>query len=223
MHTCVPHPGLIVISNYFPFVPTPCRVHYCTTGRRMGRRGVGFGKGPGIGRDRGRVGGPTLETFVASVAADPVRAGSRGEDVSFPGDTEGCDPPQMSDAELHGLLRNLRLRAQLQRLFAKDTPASVATTGGEPSAAALLPTMGARGCRRVIRIGSWKTSRAATGRGGPRRCGRMISWIMRVETTREVGFRQLRWQGRQERSRILRGWRRRVRSELEFTRCNCMG
>lgn len=91
------------------------------------------------------MGRPAKETVVALVAADSVRAGSRGEDVWMPGGTEGCDPPPMSDSELRRLLENLRLRAQMQRMISEDTPASVATTSEVPSAAAPLPTTGGEG------------------------------------------------------------------------------
>ena len=96
---------------------------HSTDGRRVWRRGVGFGKRPDIGLGQGHGGGPAPGTVVAPIAADVVGTGREGEAGPSLRGPEERDPTVMSDAELRLLLRSLRLRAQLQRMIAEESSA----------------------------------------------------------------------------------------------------
>ena len=96
---------------------------HSSDGRRVRRRGVGFGKIPSIGLGQGHGGGPAPGTVVGPIAVDVVGAGREGEAGPPLRGPDGCDPTVMSDAELRLLLWSPGLRAQLQRMIAEESSA----------------------------------------------------------------------------------------------------
>ena len=104
--------------------------------RRVRRRGVGFGRGPGGDRERGSVDGPATRGVIPTRPADVVMTrGGEAEGQPSEG-AEGRDGTTLTDATLRDWLRSPHWRAQLRRLVTEETGVAGEVAAGRPAVAA---------------------------------------------------------------------------------------